>query len=193
MAQILAFSGSLSKNSLNQKLVAQTAGYVGAHGCEANVISLRDFDLPLMNTDIEAESGLPRDALRLKDLMKAHDGFLIGCPEYNSSITPALKNALDWASRKQGDEKPLVAYRGKVAGLLAASPGGLGGLRGLVTVRSILGNIGVIVVPDQVAVGGASGAFNDDGTLKDEATAKRVAKVARSVVATAGALATSRS
>lgn len=188
MAQILAFSGSLSKNSLNQKLVAQTAGYVGAHGCEANVISLRDFDLPLMNTDIEAESGLPRDALRLKDLMKAHDGFLIGCPEYNSSITPALKNAIDWASRPREGEKPLECFAGKVCGLIATSPGALGGIRGMDHVREILSNIQVHVVPGQVAVPMAP--FDESGVITNEGVVAKLDALAARMVRTCRALET---
>ena len=84
---------------------------------------------------------------KLRDLFEAHHGLLISSPEYNSSISPLLKNAIDWASRPEEGKPPLAAYRGKVAGLMAASPGGLGGLRGLVHVRAILGNIGVLATP----------------------------------------------
>jgi NAD(P)H-dependent FMN reductase len=105
--------------------------------------------------------------MRLKRLMVEHDGLLIASPEYNSSITAVLKNTIDWVSRRAGDEVPLVAFRGKVATLMSASPGALGGLRALVHVRSILGNIGVIVLPEQIAVAKAHEAFNPDGSLKD--------------------------
>jgi NAD(P)H-dependent FMN reductase len=99
--------------------------------------------------------------------MVAHDGLLLSSPEYNSSITGVLKNTIDWASRPAPGEPPLVAFDGKVAGLLSASPGNLGGLRGLVHVRAILGNIGVYVVPGQVAISRAHEAFAEDGSLKD--------------------------
>ena len=190
MAKILAFSGSLSKDSINQKLVTYAGELARSHGAEVTVVSLRDFDLPLLNTDIEAESGLPGDAIRLKDLMKASDGFIIACPEFNSSITPALKNAIDWASRPAKGEKPLECFAGKCAALCATSPGGLGGLRGLDHVREILGNIQVHVVPGMVAVGVASEAFDDNGSLKDEGVRGRldslVANLVRSVEALGG-------
>ncbi|MDP1592373.1 MAG: NAD(P)H-dependent oxidoreductase, partial [Prosthecobacter sp.] len=112
-----------------------------------------------------------------------HDAFLIASPEYNSSITAVLKNALDWASRDESDDEPaLSAYRGKTAALLSASPGALGGLRGLVHLRSILGNIGVIVLPDQVALPKAHEAFDDAGQLKDQRPAKQVTALAQGLV-----------
>jgi chromate reductase, NAD(P)H dehydrogenase (quinone) len=93
--------------------------------------------------------------------------FLIAAPEYNSSITAALKNTIDWVSRPMPGEPPLLGFMSKAAALMSASPGGLGGLRGLVHVRSILANIGVLVLPDQIAVVKAFEAFADDGSLKD--------------------------
>ena len=154
--RVLALSGSLRKESLNQKLVSHAASLARGHGAEVTLVSLRDFDLPLFNEDIEKSPGTPADALRLKDLMKAHDAFLIACPEYNSSITPALKNAIDWASRPREGEKPLECFAGKTAGLCATSPGALGGLRGLFHVREILMNIQTRVIPAMVAVSGGS-------------------------------------
>ncbi len=100
--------------------------------------------------------------------MLEHDGLLIASPEYNSSITPLLKNTIDWVSRAGDGQKALAAYEGKVAAVMSASPGRLGGLRGLVHLRSILSNIGVLVIPDQVAVGQAHMAFDDAGGLVDQ-------------------------
>ena len=131
------------------------------------VIDLKDFPMPLFDEDLERTQGMPEAAARLKKLMVENDGFLIASPEYNSSITAVLKNSIDWASRPVPNEPPLVAFKGKTATLMSASPGALGGLRALVHVRSILGNIGMIVLPDQVAVPKAFEAYNDDGTLKD--------------------------
>jgi chromate reductase, NAD(P)H dehydrogenase (quinone) len=166
--KILAFSGSGRRDSYNQKLVNIAADGAKASGSEVTVINLADFPLPLFDEDLEREAGNPENAAKLKDLFIEHDGFLIACPEYNSSITPLLKNTIDWVSRKVGDEVPLVAYKGKSACLMSTSPGGLGGLRGLVHVRSILSNIGVIVLPDQIAVSGAGSGFDENGQLKDE-------------------------
>jgi NAD(P)H-dependent FMN reductase len=111
--------------------------------------------------------GLPANGRKLKDLFLAHQGLLISSPEYNSSISGVLKNAIDWVSRPVPGEEPLGCFAGKIAGLMSASPGALGGLRGLVHVRAILGNIKVLVVPEQVAVSKAKEAFNADGSLKD--------------------------
>lgn len=182
MAQvrILAFAGSAKQESLNKKLVAaaaKAAKAAEAAGAEVTLIDLRDYPLPLMDEDLEAAEGVPEPARKLKDLMKAHDGFLLACPEYNSSITPLLKNVIDWCSRREGDEKPLACYQGKAAALLSASPGGLGGLRGLVHVRAILGSIGVLVLPQQFALSGAGTAFDGDGNLADEDARNRAEAV----------------
>lgn len=142
--------------------------------------------MPIYDGDLEASSGLPESAKRLKTLMKEHQGFLIASPEYNSSVSPLLKNTIDWCSRSEPGEASLAAYRGKAAGLLAASGGALGGLRGLIALRMILGNIGVHVLPNQFALPKAHEAFHPDGTPKDEtalapakAVAAELARVAR--------------
>ncbi len=181
--KIVAFAGSLRTGSYNKKLLAIAVEAARAAGAEVTVVDLRELALPLFDQDIEDASGLPEGAKRFKELLRASDGFLIAAPEYNSSITAALKNAIDWASRAETDDEPsLVAFRGKTAALMAASPGALGGLRGLVTVRAILGNIGVHVLPDQVSIAVAHEAFDEPGKLKDERKAKQVARLATSLV-----------
>lgn len=166
--KILAFAGSARQDSFNKKLVKIAAEGARTAGVEVTYLDFRDLPLPLYDEDLEAAEGLPANVLHLKALMKAHQGFLIACPEYNSSITPLLKNAIDWASRPEPDQPSLVCFKDKVAVLMSASPGGLGGLRGLVHVRSILGNIGVLVLPDQKAIGNAYQAFDQNGNLNDE-------------------------
>ena len=109
--------------------------------------------MPLFNQDLEEAEGPPENAGTLKAILLAHEGLLIASPEYNSSITPLLKNTIDWVSRAGEGDKALAAYEGKVAAVMSASPGRLGGLRGLVHLRSILSNIGVLVIPDQVGRG----------------------------------------
>jgi NAD(P)H-dependent FMN reductase len=181
--KIVAFAGSLRTGSYNKKLVALAADAARAAGAEVTVVDLRDLALPVFDGDIEDATGLPEGAKKFKALLRASDGFLIAAPEYNSSITAALKNAIDWASRSETDDEPsLVAFRGKTAALMAASPGALGGLRGLVTVRSILSNIGVYVHPDHVAIAVAHEAFDEAGKLKDERKAKQIASLARHLV-----------
>lgn len=184
--KLLAFAGSLRKDSLNKKLLKVAIKGAEAAGGEVTFIDLKDYPMPIYDGDIEAAEGLPENAKKLKELFFAHQGLLIASPEYNSSISAALKNAIDWVSRPLPGEGMLACFEGKTAGLLAASPGALGGLRGLVTVRSILGNIRVLVIPDQVAVPKANEAFNNDGTMKDakvEASVKKVGQVLAEVTA----------
>lgn len=173
--KILAFAGSAREKSWNKLLIKIAADGARAAGAEVTVADLRDYTMPLFDQDLESASGMPEAAKRFKDLMLASDGLLIAAPEYNSSITPLLKNVIDWCSRGGPGEPPLAAYAGKVVGLVSASPGALGGLRGLVHVRSIFSNINCLVIPEQVAIGKAMEAFNADGTLKD---AKQQATVA---------------
>ncbi len=165
--KILAFAGSTRAESYNKKLLKIAMNGAQAAGAEVTYLALRDIPLPLFDEDLEAQEGLPPNARKLKDLMLAHQGLLIASPEYNSSISAVLKNAIDWVSRPVPGEEPLTCFMDKVAAIMSASPGALGGLRGLVHLRAILGNIKVLVIPDQIAVPKAYDAFNSDGTLKD--------------------------
>ena len=175
MSKILAFAGSSRKDSFNKKLVSISAAGARSAGAEVRVIDLADFPMPIFNQDLEAAEGMPEKAGEFKKLMVAHDGFLIASPEYNSSFSPLLKNAIGWASRAESEDEPsLVAFRGKKAVLMAASPGGYGGLRGLVPLRMLLGNLGVFLLPDQVAVSHAFQAFDKNGSLVDEKQQKAV-------------------
>lgn len=179
--KILCFAGSLRKDSFNKKLARVAVECATAAGAEATFLDLKEYPLPIYDGDLEAADGLPENALKIKDLMKAHDAFSIASPEYNSSISGALKNAIDWASRPSKDEKPLVCFTGKIAGLMAASPGAMGGLRGLVVVRSLLSNIGVVVVPEQIAISKAQEAFDADGKLTDPKNQQSVERIAKRV------------
>jgi NAD(P)H-dependent FMN reductase len=181
--KVLAFAGATRTNSFNKKLIRVGAEAARQAGAEVTLIDLRDLPMPLYDGDLEAAEGLPPNARELKRLMMAHDAFLISSPEYNSSVSAVLKNAIDWVSRPQPDEPSGVAFRGKVAALLAASPGSLGGVRSLLTVRQVLNTLGVIVLPTQFALARANVAFNDDGSLKDEAHRASVAAVVNELVA----------
>ncbi len=173
--QILAFAGSARADSWNVKILPIASQGARDRGAEVTILDMRDYPMPLFDEDAESVGGMPEHAARFRRLLIDNDGFLIACPEYNSSITPLLKNAIDWASRseKQGDP-PLVAFRGKAAALMATSSGGLGGIRGLVTVRSILGNIGVHVLPTQVAVPSIHKVLAEDGSMTDDAMRGRI-------------------
>ncbi len=187
--RILAFAGSVRADSYNHRLVAVAAQGARDAGADVTLLDLKDFELPLFNEDLERDQGTPENATRLKQLFLEHQGLLIASPEYNSSITPLLKNTIDWVSRPVEGEPRLAAYQGKVAALMAASPGALGGLRGLVHVRSILSSIGVIVLPDQIAVPQAFEAFDEAGELKDSKQQAKVQGLGESVAKVAAKLA----
>ncbi len=171
--RILAFAGSARKESWNKKLVRAAAEGARKAGLEVTVIDLADYPLPIMDEDLEAREGLPANAKKLKELFLAHQGLLIASPEYNSSVTALLKNTIDWVSRPVPGEPRMACFVGKTAALVSASPGALGGLRGLVHLRAILGNIEVTVLPHQFALVKAHEAFGPEGKLKspDQQTA----------------------
>ncbi|MDX2131954.1 MAG: NAD(P)H-dependent oxidoreductase [Planctomycetota bacterium] len=187
--RILAFSGSTRDGSYNTMLVKAASAGATRLGAQVTVLNLRDLALPMYDEDLEKREGLPAGVRRFKDALRAAHGVLIASPEYNSSISAALKNAIDWASRPENDQPPLSCFNGKVAGLLAASPGALGGLRGLVHLRSILGNIGVIVLPQQFALSKSHEAFAPDGSIKDEKTRAAAEGIAEAVASTCAKLA----
>jgi chromate reductase len=179
--RILAFAGSSRAGSYNKQLLGVTSEAARAAGAEVTRIDLRDFALPLYDGDLERDHGLPDAARRLRALFHAHAGLLLACPEYNSSITGLLKNTLDWVTRDERGQGTVDAFDGKVAGLVSASPGALGGLRGLVHVRQILGNLRVLVIPQQFALSKAHEAFDADGGLKDPKQAKAAGDVGRAL------------
>lgn len=159
--KILAFAGSTRKDSFNRQALEHAVRGAREAGAEVTHIDLNDYPLPLYNGDLEVSHGLPGTAIQLKALFKSHQGLLLACPEYNGSITPLLKNTLDWVSRPDGEESGLVPYQGKWAALVAASAGNLGGLRGLRHVREILTNLQAMVIPQQMALSQADKALAD--------------------------------
>ena len=179
LTRILAFSGSARKESLNQKLLVATVEAVRAAGGKVTLISLKDYPLPLYDGDLEDESGLPANAVRLIDLIKGHAGLLIASPEYNSLITPLLKNTIDWCTR--GDDNP---FTGKVAAIVSASPGALGGIRSLRLAQQLLLHLGSHIVPGNTMLPHADQAFTARGKLKDKRTAQVVEKLAAALVET---------
>ncbi|MCW1925882.1 NAD(P)H-dependent oxidoreductase [Luteolibacter arcticus] len=190
MPKLLILPGSARRGSVNCKLAAVAAQLATEAGAEVELIDSNDYELPLFNQDLEDAEGLPPAAKELKAKFTAADAIVFVSPEYNSSITPLMKNFIDWVSRTETDDEPsLSAYRGKVAGLLSASPGALGGLRALVHLRSILGNIGVLVVPKQFALSGAPDKFDESGKLTDDSALKSVRGVIRDVISLATKLA----
>lgn len=177
------FAGSLRKESYNKRLARIAAKAAEAAGAEVTLLDLLDYPMPILNQDDEAATGMPETAKKFKDMLRAHHGFMIAAPEYNSGISGVLKNAIDWASRSEtADEPPLVAFTGKTGALVSASIGALGGLRGLVQVRAILGNIGMILLPGQVCIPNSTEAFLGLDALKERRKQEHVEALARELV-----------
>lgn len=176
-AKILAFAGSARQDSFNKKLINIAVSIIKQQKYDITFIDLAYYPMPIYDGDQEEQSGLPENAIKLRDIFLSHDAFLIASPEYNSSISPLLKNTIDWVSRPHENEPSLAAFKNKIAGLLSASPGGFGGMRGLVHVRSILSNIGVHVVPGQYALSHAYQKINQENELTDENDFKNLSNV----------------
>lgn len=190
MTKIAVIAGSTREGSYNRLLAKLAAARLAAHGAEVTQIDLSAFDLPLYSDDLEVNN-FPSDALRLKEIFAAQDGLLVVTPEYNGSIPPLLKNAIDWASRPTGDEGlvALSAYRGKAAAIMSASLSPFGGLRALTHLRQILSTIQMLVIPDQVSVPAAHAAYDDDGGLKEDMLNMLVDMTTARLVKVAAALA----
>jgi NAD(P)H-dependent FMN reductase len=179
--KILAFSGSVRKESLNQKFLEEMVKAVRTAGGDVTLITLRDYPLPLYDGDLEEAEGLPANARKLIDLIKGHAGLLIASPEYNSMNTPLLKNTLDWCTRDD-DNNP---FPGRVAAVISASPGALGGIRSLKLAQQLLLHLGCQVVPGNVMLPHAHKAFGTDGKLTDARSLKALNELAAALVRTA--------
>lgn len=177
--QVLAFAGSARSASFNTQLVRIASGGIESAGLACTLIELRDPPLPLYDGDLEAADGLPANAVELRRLFAEHDAFLIAAPEYNGSISALLKNTIDWITRSPEAMPDLSCLRGKVAALLSASPGPLGGLRGLGVLRNLLTNVGVTVLANQFTLRKAAEAFTSDGRFRSEHDARRIEGLAQ--------------
>ena len=170
MVRLLCFAGSTRKGSYNKKLARLAQQIATANGIEAVFVDLKDYPMPLYDGDLEAAEGPPQKAREFKALMGEYQGIFIASPEYNSSITPLLKNTLDWVTRVRAEgENGLEIYRSRVFAISGASPGYYGGMRSLLHLRQILEvGIGAPVIPRQLALPRAGEAFDADGSLKDK-------------------------
>jgi chromate reductase len=182
--RILVFAGSTRTGSFNARLAASTAKGLARAEAEVSLISLVDYPMPLYDGNLEATSGPPEAAVKLKRMMCAHHGVFIASPEYNASITPLLKNAIDWVSRvRDGKEPPLAAYRDRAFALGSASNGSYGGMRSLITLRQVLElGCGALVIPEQIVVRGAATAFDDMDNLADDQLASLLDIVVRRLI-----------
>jgi chromate reductase, NAD(P)H dehydrogenase (quinone) len=191
-ARVLVFAGSARRDSLNKKLARVAAKAAEAAGGEVTFIDLDAYPMPVYHGDLEEREGMPANAAKLREIFLAHDALIIASPENNQSVSSLLKNTLDWLSRSVGDGKGvnsgLAPYKGKLAGLLAASPGQFGGVRGLPHLRAILSSLGVTVLGAQVAIARADKAFDAAGGLVDAQHVKAVETLAQAVVESAAKL-----
>jgi chromate reductase len=189
--KILVFAGSIRTGSYNARLAALAAKEFTLADAEVTLISLTDFPMPLYDGNVEAASGPPENAFKLKRLFGLQQGVFIASPEYNASITPLLKNTLDWISRvREGKEPALAAYKNRAFALGAASNGTYGGMRSLMALRQVLElGCGALVIPEQIAVREAANAFDETDNLKDERAAGLLKTVVHRLVDLARGLA----
>lgn len=181
--RILAFSGSARRESFNRKLLAAVVERVRAAGGEVTVLDFNELSMPLYHGDLEKAEGMPENAKRFVALILQHDALLVASPEYNSQMTPLLKNAIDWATR--ADENPL---KGRVAAVVSASPGNFGGIRSMTLSRQLLTHLGCHVIPAQCILPNADKAFDEQGTLTEPRAQKAALAVANELVAIAAKL-----
>lgn len=183
--RLLAFSGSTRKESLNsQVLQVAIAGAESVKGCTVTLINLNDYPMPLYNGDDEQASGMPESAQKLLRLFEEHDGLLLASPEYNGFFTPLIKNTFDWMTRAEPDGKVgLRVFKRYPVALVSSSPGLMGGLRSLMMVRMYLGNLGCLVLPEQVAV---TGQKIKDGKITDEKLESQVKAIGAGLAEWAG-------
>lgn len=189
--RILVIPGSLRAKSYNVRLAALASKQLTLADADVTRISLVDYPLPIYDADTAEESGPPHNAFRLKQLMSAHQGIFIVSPEYNASLTPLIKNTIDWISvvRERG-EPPLAAYQNRVFALGGASPRRSGASHSLLALRQVLAvGCGALVLAEQVTVPNAEHAFDDMDELTDAGAANQLKVVVRKLVDTARLLA----
>jgi NAD(P)H-dependent FMN reductase len=182
--KILVFAGSIRTGSFNARLAALMVKELTLIDADVTHLSLGDYPMPILDADLEAKSGPPENALRLKRHFMAHKGIFIASPEYNASVTPLLKNSLDWVSRvREANEPLLAAYKNRVFAIGGASPGNFAAMRSLMTLRQVLElGCGALVIPDQIAIRDAAHAFDDKDNLRDEGAMRLLKNVAKRLV-----------
>ena len=187
---ILVFAGSIRSGAYSQKTADAYAAQLAGMECEVTRITLADYPLPIMDEDLEKEKGIPENAVKLARQFARHDGIVMVTPEYNGSLPPLLKNAIDWVSRVSSDgDKPLVPYRDKLAVIASSSNGVMGGYSALTHLRHILVRLGMQVLSEQMALGRAGSAFDDIGRLSGDREAGILESACRSLVEKATLLA----
>ncbi|MDB5568404.1 MAG: NADPH-dependent reductase [Tardiphaga sp.] len=181
--KILVIPGSLRTGSLNAKLAAAAVDELVRADVDVIKLSLGDFPLPIYDGDLETKSGVPKHAVNLKRMMSAHHGVLIVTPEYNSSLPPLVKNAIDWVSRVQDShESKGQVFRERPFAIAAASNGRLGGTRCLQALRLVLSACRATVIPNQLALSFASEAYDEMDRLKHAADIEALQAMVRQLI-----------
>jgi NAD(P)H-dependent FMN reductase len=184
--KILCFSGSTRSGSINVRLLDSAVKELSVLDCEVTRISLEDYPLPIYNGDLEEKEGVPENAVKLAKLMSEHDGYFVTCPEYNGSLTPLMKNTIDWMTRVPAEQA--VPFKDKVGAIAACSPGGMGGIAMLYHLREILVRLGSLIISEQVAVGNGFDAFDDHDKLKDKRSSQFLTASCKSLATKAALL-----
>jgi NAD(P)H-dependent FMN reductase len=181
--KILIIPGSLRTGSRNAKLAAAAADAFAQAGVEVTRISLGDFALPIYDGDLQAKSGVPKNAINIKRMMAAHNGVLLVTPEHNSSVPALLKNSIDWVSRVQDpNESRGQVFRERAFAIAAASEGRLGGTRALAALRLILSACHATVIPNQLALSFADEAYDDMDRLKHASDIESLQALVRQLI-----------
>ena len=181
--KILVIPGSLRSGSHNVKLAAVAAYELARAGAEVTRISLGDFPLPIYDGDLQARSGVPKNAVNLKRMIASHHGVLLVTPEYNSSVPPLVKNAIDWITRVQDEnESRGQVFREKPFAIAAASESRLGGSRALSALRLILSACQATVIPGQLALSFADQAYDDMDRLKNPSDIEAMRALVRQLI-----------
>ncbi len=181
--KILVFAGSIRTGAYSGKTADVAQKELAMQGAEVTRISLADYPLPIMDQDLEKEKGVPENAHRLARLFAAHDGILIATPEYNGSMPPLLKNAIDWISRVKSDSgKPLRPLPDRVVAICSSSDGHFAGIRSAAHLRAVLAHIQMDVIAPQCSVPNADEAFDEDGAFREERLRKSMHRVCAALI-----------
>jgi chromate reductase, NAD(P)H dehydrogenase (quinone) len=189
--RILIFAGSTRAGAYSGKTADIAQRELALQGAEVTRISLGDYPLPIMDQDLEREKGIPENAVKLARQFAAHDALFICTPEYNGSMPPLLKNAIDWVSRVKSDGgRPLRPYPGKLVAICSSSDGHFAGIRSAAHLRAVLSHIQMEVISPQVSVPNGADAFDEDGNFRQERLVKGMERVCRTLIERARLLST---
>lgn len=181
--KILVFAGSIRTGAYSGRTADCAQKELALQGADVTRISLADYPLPIMNEDLEAEEGIPANAVALARMFVAHDAILIATPEYNGSIPPLLKNTIDWVSRVHSDGgKPLRPYPGRLVALCSSSNGHFAGIRSANHLRAVLAHIQMEVIAPQVSVPHGGDAFDENGDFREERLRLGMERLCRTLI-----------